>query len=315
MTSLNQHTLQLQHGERRFTTFSNYSESEVFNTSKSRKWKRVIFLLHGFPDNNTTYNGIWPSLLEAFADDRVLLLAPLMRGYETTSLGPDKEYRQSDCASDVKAWIDSLEPGSIPVHLVGHDWGACVAYKTASMYPDSLTSIACMAIPYLRKNRLWEYAFKVPIQLFYSSYMVTMQRASWYRPRFAQSGPDSYLDGLWKYWSPGWNYAQHELESVRNTLSQKGVIDGATAYYRCVFNPLNIRESLWLIDFEKVPTMIVGGENDHCMTSTLFKMDKENLKDTKNVVVKTVPNAGHFLQRESPKVVAELIIDWIQRRH
>lgn len=91
MTSLNQHTLQLQHGERRFTTFSNYSESEVFNTSKSRKWKRVIFLLHGFPDNNTTYNGIWPSLLEAFADDRVLLLAPLMRGYETTSLGPDKE--------------------------------------------------------------------------------------------------------------------------------------------------------------------------------------------------------------------------------
>lgn len=272
----------------------------------------MIFLLHGFPDNNTTYNGVWDSLLTAFSNDRVLLLAPAMRGYEPSSLGPDQDYKLSDHASDVMAWIDSIQPGSVPVHVVGHDWGACIAYKTASLYPDSVTSMVCMSIPYLRKNRGWEYLLKVPIQMYYSSYMLTMQRESWYKPRFEKSGPDSYLDSLWKYWSPGWNYPREDIESVRQTLSQKGVLDGATAYYRCMLNPRNIKQ-VWSVDFAKVSTMIVAGENDQCMVSTLFKMDREKLKNEKNVLVKLVPRTGHFLQREDPKVVAEILIDWIQK--
>lgn len=310
MTELKQYNITLTHGNRKFSTLSNFKESDVLGNRTNRPWSRVIFLIHGFPDNNLSYNDVWPLLLKAFGNERVLLLAPLLKGYEPSSQGKDLDYKPENMASDINSFITSIAPGDKPVHLLGHDWGAIISFKTAQLYPDAVTSIVTLAIPYLANLRAWHLAWYAPEQIYYSSYFLTMQAAFVYGPRFAQTGAGSYLDSLWRYWSPTWNYPRNAIESVRETLNNKGVIDAATAYYRCIMNPFNLRRNRWLVDFDKVPTMIVGGETDGCMSVRVLRLEKELLSKHKNVAVKEVPVAGHFLQREDPETIAKLAAEW-----
>lgn len=306
--ALNQYNIKLRNGDRTFSTFSSLPEDEVFNTSKGKGWTRVIFLIHGFPDNNTSYNDVWPLLLDAFPAEKVLLLAPLIRGYEPSSQGSFLEYRASDFAGDIKSFILSITPDGRPVHLLGHDWGAITTLKTANMYPELVTSIATLAIPYMANLRIWEYLWFAPEQLYLSSYFFTMGLGR-YVELFKQSGPESYLDRMWTYWSPTWDYPREAIESVRTTLTNNNVIDHAASYYSCLINPVNIRQRKWIVDFDKVPALIACGETDGCMSIRLLRREKTKLAGQK-VSVKEIPRAGHFLQREEPEIVAKLVSDW-----
>lgn len=311
---MKQFQIGLHNGKRVFTTLSNFSEPEIFCYKKNRKWTRVIILLHGFPDTNTTYNDIWPLLLNSFPEDMgILLLAPTMRGYEPSSQGPEDEYRVIDLADDVKTWIASIDLSGVAVHLIGHDWGAIVAFKTANLYPELITSMVCLAIPYLANIRIWEYALYCPQQIYYSSYMFTMQISWLYRSKLSDTSENSYLDSLWKFWSPTWKYHNEAIDEVKKTFHKPGVIDASTAYYRCIANPLNFSSRRWAVDFDKVPTLVLGGEKDGCMNKGLYDLEYSKLKDTPNVQVKTLPNIGHFLHREEPRLVAELISDWFSQ--
>lgn len=303
--TVKQYDIKLENGNRKFSTLSSLPHDQVFN---GRVWTRVIFLIHGFPDNNTSFNGIWNLMLDAFPGEKVLLLAPLIRGYEPSSQGSFSQYRPSDFASDIKEFITSIKPDGRPVHLLGHDWGAITTFKTAQLYPQLVTSIATLAIPYIANLRIWELLWYAPEQAYLSSYFLTM--GLWgYSEKFKQTGKDSYLDYLWKYWSPTWNYPREAIESVRNTLTNNNVIDHAASYYSCLINPLNIRQIKWIVDFDKVPAIIMGGETDGCMSVRILRREKVKLAG-QNVSVKEIPNAGHFLQREEPEIVAKLASDW-----
>lgn len=308
---MNQFTIKLSNGKRTFTALSSLSESDILK----REYTSVILLLHGFPDDNTSYNGVWPYLAKDFPQS--LLLSPMMRGYEKSSQGKDSEYSMSDLSKDVHAWINQVAPAqkrsSIPVHLVGHDWGAIAVFRASADYPDFIASASTLAIPYLANIPPYELIWKVPEQLYNSSYMITMQFSFLYKSALSDTaGSNSYLDNLWRYWSPTWNFSPKDIAALKSTIKQPGVIDSITAYYRCAFNPFNLRQLKWKVDFEKVPTLILGGEKDGCMSKKLYKIEMEKFKDTANVKVQLLSNLGHFLQREDPQKVAEVISDWIK---
>jgi pimeloyl-ACP methyl ester carboxylesterase len=99
-----------------------------------------VLLLHGFPDCSELWRHQVPVLAEA--GYRVITMDP--RGYGSS----DKplrveEYRPSVLLSDVAGVLDQLDAG--PVHLVGHDWGAAVAWMFAAKSPDRLTSLTCLS--------------------------------------------------------------------------------------------------------------------------------------------------------------------------
>lgn len=301
------YTIKLRHDGREFSAISSHKHQQVFARRISRPWLKVIILLHGFPDNNTSYVGVWPILAEAFP--LTLLLAPAMRGYEPSSVGKDSEYRISDLANDVKAWLEQLgDLQGVPVHLVGHDWGAIAAYKTAMLFPELLTSMVTLAIPLMSNIKPWELAVKCPQQLYLSSYFFTMQYRFLYGPKFH----GDYLDQLWRYWSPTWKFTEQDIGPVRETLAQPGVLDAATAYYRCLFRLANIKDRKWIVDFEKVPTLILGGEADGCMSSRLLEIQRGKLAGNPNVKVQTMAGLGHFLHREDPRKVGEAIVEWLK---
>lgn len=299
----------LQHANRTFSAWSSHPQLEITNP---RSFERVIFFLHGFPDNNEGYENVTPIVAQHYKT-KVLLIAPVMRGYEASSQGPDTEYKMSDLAGDLRAWILLIVPNKeVPVHLVGHDWGAIVTFKTASLYPELITSAATMAIPYLANLRPWHYLWYAPRQIYCLSYFFTMQYAFLYRHKFGDLLVPGYLDELWKYWSPNWDFSK-QIDSVRKTLAEPGVLDSATAYYRNLFRPSIIKERKWIVDFEKVPTLILGGDKDNCMVSELYDLEAQLLASKPKVKVQLLSGLGHFMHREDPTKVTELICDWFDK--
>ncbi|PSK39029.1 hypothetical protein C7M61_002338 [Candidozyma pseudohaemuli] len=299
----------LQHGNRTFSAWSSHPQLAITNP---RSFERVIFFLHGFPDNNEGYENVTPIVAQHYKK-KVLMIAPVMRGYEASSQGPDTEYKMSDLAGDVRAWILLIVPNKeVPVHLVGHDWGAIVTFKTASLYPELITSAVTMAIPYLANLRAWHYLWYAPRQIYCLSYFMTMQYAFLYRQKFGNLQVPGYLDELWSYWSPNWDFSK-QIASVRKTLSEPGVLDSATAYYRNLFRPSIIKERKWIVDFEKVPTLILGGDNDNCMVPELYDLEAQLLASTPKVKVQLLSGLGHFMHREDPTKVTELICDWFDK--
>ena len=99
----------------------------------------IVLCLHGFPDNAGSYRHQLPALAEA--GYRAISLT--LRGYEPDSFPADGDYTMETIATDILAVIESLDIG--PVHLVGHDWGAAVAYVAAAAAPERFKSLTVMA--------------------------------------------------------------------------------------------------------------------------------------------------------------------------
>ncbi|MCX6472027.1 alpha/beta fold hydrolase, partial [Rhodococcus sp. (in: high G+C Gram-positive bacteria)] len=84
----------------------------------------VVVLLHGFPQDSRSWDHLAP-LLHARGFRTV---APDQRGYSPGARPKARwAYRGSELAADTVALIDALAVGK--VHLVGHDWGAAVAWQ------------------------------------------------------------------------------------------------------------------------------------------------------------------------------------------
>ena len=90
----------------------------------------LLLMLHGFPE----YSGGWEEMLERLSDD-YFCVAPDQRGYNTTSK-PEAvaEYTGGKLARDAAAILTHFAPRARAV--IGHDWGASVAYALSFARPD-----------------------------------------------------------------------------------------------------------------------------------------------------------------------------------
>ena len=103
----------------------------------------LVVLLHGFPESAHS----WRHQLRALADAGYHAVAPDQRGYATSEAPPAIEaYDQVELAADAAGLIDAL--GSTRAVVVGHDWGAPVAYNTALLHPDKVRAVVGMSVPF-----------------------------------------------------------------------------------------------------------------------------------------------------------------------
>ena len=102
----------------------------------------VVLLLHGFPERATCWRHVAPLLHEA----GYRTLAPDQRGYSRGARPPRRrDYRVKHLVSDVVALV---ERAGGPVHVVGHDWGAVVAWALAIRRPDLVRSLVAVSVPH-----------------------------------------------------------------------------------------------------------------------------------------------------------------------
>jgi pimeloyl-ACP methyl ester carboxylesterase len=102
-----------------------------------------VLLCHGFPD---LWRG-WRLQMEALAAAGYRAIALDMRGYGRSSAPDDPLlYTPFHTVGDLVGLLDAL--GLPEVTIVGHDFGASVAWNAALMRPDRFTAVFCASLPY-----------------------------------------------------------------------------------------------------------------------------------------------------------------------
>jgi pimeloyl-ACP methyl ester carboxylesterase len=103
----------------------------------------VVLLLHGFPQTSS----MWMSQLDALAGAGYRAVAPVQRGYSARARPQEVErYGIDHLTSDVLAIADRL--GAERFHLVGHDWGAVVAWHVAGGSPERVRTLTAISVPH-----------------------------------------------------------------------------------------------------------------------------------------------------------------------
>ncbi len=264
----------------------------------------LVLCLHGFPDSNRSFDG----LLLALAAAGYRCVAPMMRGYEPASQPADGDYHAIRMAEDVAAWIDEL--GVQPVHLIGHDWGATIAFSAALLVPDKIRSLTMLAVPHPAR--------------FAEAYAVdeAQQARSTYILEFQASEADTaivaddcvWLERLWHIWSPGWKIPAEALEQMRATFRAPGVAAATLAWYRQAFDvasPEGQATQALLTRSIAVPTLGLVGAADGCVGADIFLGAMQAQDFPAGLQTARIEGAGHFLHSEAPDEVHVTILEWL----
>jgi pimeloyl-ACP methyl ester carboxylesterase len=103
----------------------------------------LVLLLHGFPELGVS----WRAQVEALAEAGFHAVAPDMRGYGGTDRPADEaEHSILHLVGDMVDLVRTL--GADQAVVVGHDWGAVVAWHCALMRPDLFRAVAGLSVPF-----------------------------------------------------------------------------------------------------------------------------------------------------------------------
>lgn len=101
-----------------------------------------VLLLHGFPQGADCWDAVVPALTGA--GHRTV--APDQRGYSPGARPTGRAaYALSALVADAVAVIDERCGGR--AHVVGHDWGAAVAWRLAARHPDRVRTLTAVSVP------------------------------------------------------------------------------------------------------------------------------------------------------------------------
>ncbi|CDO26673.1 alpha/beta hydrolase [Mycolicibacterium mageritense DSM 44476 = CIP 104973] len=253
----------------------------------------VVVLLHGFPQQNHS----WDPIIERLTAAGFRCLAPNQRGYSPGARPRRRrDYRLTDLADDAVALIDAS--GADRVHLVGHDWGAAVAWAVAARYPGRLASVVPLSVPH-------------PGAFLRAIPTSRQGRASWYMavnqlpwlPERLMLGRDGSGASMIETLVRSGQSAEIAERDTR-AMTQPGALTAALNWYRAM--PLSdLRAAGEKIT---VPTLYVWSDRDVAVT------EKPALDTARYVTgpyrFETLHGVSHWLPEEKPDVVADLILEW-----
>ncbi|WP_246988256.1 alpha/beta fold hydrolase [Halorientalis marina] len=280
----------------------------TFDAVRAGDGDPLVVLLHGFPDDAGSMAG----LTAALGREGYTAVAPALRGYgtpENESI-PDEEYHVAHVVRDVLEIVDEL--GFETATLVGHDTGAITAYFAAKFAPDVFTRIVTMAVPPL----FWQHVADHPQQLFRSWYIAFFQLPG--LPEAALRADDfALIERIWRDWSPGWEFPEDRLESVKSTFRTPGTVEAALSYYRHMFRPVSEIDAfrqddrLSPTDAIEVPALVLGGETDGCVGPEMFRdIGRAFAGEWEREIVS---DAGHFMHHERADRIESLVVDFLRR--
>lgn len=268
-----------------------------------------VLVLHGFPDHPDSFH----SFLKRFHPGEYTLVAPSLRGYPPSEASPERHVFLSDLVGDVTGLAESLGWGSFSV--VGHDWGAPIAYAAANARPERIRSLVGMAVPPL--GIFVPNVFRHPGQLRRSWYMFLFQLpvAPEYLMRW---GNFRLVEWFYENWSPALPNPRKHAERIKGKFRDDDRLRAALAYYRGLLrglavNPRKYLESGWLSrKMPDVPTYVLAAENDGCIAPEVFEGTKEALGADGRFDV--LPGAGHFMHLERPEELARRVEEFLSKQ-
>ncbi|MBD0372665.1 MAG: alpha/beta hydrolase [Pyrinomonadaceae bacterium] len=262
--------------------------------------EELVILLHGFPE--CWYS--WRHQLKALGE-RFHVVAPDMRGYNLSDKPPRVEdYRMDNLIDDVTGLIRHF--GKEQAVVVGHDWGAGVAWGVALKFPEYVSRLIAMQVPppaAWRKNMTLKQALRSWYMLFFQipllpEWLISLNDFASVERSFKDTpgNPGAFTDT--------------DIADYKKALREPNALTSAINYYRANFASFFFKqqkkESEDLRDYRvRVPTLMIYGERDKFIAP-------ETLRDLNRFVdapyrEARFKNYGHWIQNEAPaEVNAEL---------
>ena len=257
----------------------------------------LAILLHGFPE----FWYSWHKQIEPLASAGFRVIVPDQRGYNLSSKPRGAaNYALSHLTSDVLAIAGQLSAEKF--FLVGHDWGAAVAWSVALLHPQSISKLAILNVPhpsvmrrYLASNRR---------QLRRSWYMFFFQLPFLPEAAFTAFNYRLGIRSLVRSSREG-TFSPDDLAQYRSAWSQPHALTSMINWYRAAFR----FRTKFPDSTVHVPTRILWGERDAFLLS---EMAHDSLRYCDSADLYTFANASHWLQHEEPARVSELLIDFFR---
>jgi len=268
-----------------------------------------VLLLHGWPDDPRTYDKVAPALNQA----GFRTIAPFLRGYgETTFLFP-VTMRSGEIVAMAQDALDLADAlGLKTFAVVGHDWGARIAYVLAIVAPERVTRIAALSVGW-QPGELPTPNFEQTRKYWYQWFMAT-ERGD----QAVRKDPKGFARAQWDTWAPqGW-FGEAEFEATAKSFENPDWADITVHSYRVRWAEADKDPRYATLDAKamaaqtiNVPTlMIQGGADGVTLAGTTAGKDKYFTGGYSRHVIDGV---GHFPTREAADQVNRLLLGFLKQ--
>jgi pimeloyl-ACP methyl ester carboxylesterase len=249
---------------------------------------RPVVLLHGFPDSGR----LWRHQVPALAEAGFQVVVPDLRGYGRSGQPePVDAYSLPLLAGDVLAVLAEL--GIDQAHVVGHDWGAALAWVLGSLAPGNVDHLVTLSVGHPATFR------RTLEQLEKSWYMLLFQF-----PGIAESWLTQ--DG----WANFRSWGQHpDADAVIAELEANGSLTPGLNWYRANVPPESWAGPPLQLPPIQAPTMGVWSTGDFALTETQMTDSAENVAGTWRY--ERLEGPGHWMQLDAPDQVNALLLDFL----
>lgn len=266
-----------------------------------------VLLLHGWPDDAST----WDEVGTALRDAGFRTIVPTLRGFGGTCFRTDNAPRTGNSAihaMDMIALMDTL--GIERFAVAGHDWGSNIAEALAVGWPDRIQRLAMLATP-PRLGGMPTPPFHQAQRYWYHWFMATERGAEAVR-----ADRRGFARIHWEDWAPkGW-FDEATFAEVAKSWDNPDWVDVTLHSYRSRWeNAVPDPRSDWLETKVKatttlsLPTLFIKGDVDGVTAQDSF--DKVPAKFDGPFEMVGLPGVGHFPQREAPTAVADLLVAFL----
>ena len=246
-----------------------------------------VVLLHGFPQTSWSWRGVWPLL----ADAGFRVVAPDLRGYSPDARpSAVEDYRMELLVGDAVAVLDHL--GAADAHVVGHDWGAAIAWHLAGRRPERVRTLTAVSVPH--PVAFAEALRSDPDQQARSQYM-----RDWRSPDTERAMLDGGLERVFGG-IPAVD-APHYLA----VLQQPGALTGALSYYRA-----QSRDDLAALGPVTAPTLYVWSDGDAALGATAAHATGAHVAGPYRFEV--LPGVSHWVPEQAPDRLGALLLEHLR---
>jgi pimeloyl-ACP methyl ester carboxylesterase len=245
-----------------------------------------VLLLHGWPDTA----GLWRGQVPALTAAGFQVIAPDLRGFGRSGRPDARDsYKLANSVADVAAVLDAA--GASSAHVVGHDWGAAVAWLSAMFLPERVRTLTVLSVPHpaaadtIRQREMGWY------QLFFQFEAVaeaTLAHDDWAALRELTPG---YLD----------------IGRAIADLSRPGALTASMNWYRANLAPRmpGPRRPLPPVT---APVLGIWSDGDRYLDGTRMRASGDLVKGPWRYA--EIAGASHWIPLDAPEEVSALLLEW-----
>jgi pimeloyl-ACP methyl ester carboxylesterase len=246
-----------------------------------------VILLHGWPDSGY----LWRHQVPYLVDHGFRVVVPDLRGFGQSERPAEvAAYLLPNIIADVAGILDEL--GIQTAHVVGHDWGAAVAWFTAMLIPDRVRRLVVLSVPH-------------PL----APATLRQREMAWYQLLFQFEGiAEAQLQAndwaLFRTFSRGDGDQQRYVAD----LSRPGALTASLNWYRANLAPRmpGPRPSLPPVT---VPTLGIWSTGDHYLDGERMRMSADCVAGPWQY--EEIPDASHWIPLDAPDRLNDLLGDWL----